>query len=465
MNPGGRAGPAPAVPRGGVGISPVAIASALGVAALAGIASLALMLLPAHEAADVTHYKYWARLVAFEGVAGAYSGVYPETAAIYPPLTMYGYELAGSLYRRFWDPEFEMQGALSSRALTVLVKLVAVVPHLALTIVVYLLVASRQPAPVPFGAAVAYGLNPAALFDTAYWGQPDPVHAGLLLLALWSFGHDRPTLGWLMVGLAAAAKPQAWVLLPLLGYVSLRRFGLAGTAAGGLAAAAAGLAVCLPFIAAGTISDLFKLPGLITETMPVASANAHNLWWLATEARPEFVFDADPWLGSVTYRQAAGVLALLLLGFTLWRTDPRGTPEHLLTLGSFLAFGWFMITTRAHENHAFFALPMLAVAAASSRFLAAVFAVISTTLFLNMVMHDFSLVAIRDAWFSGGTWVRLQLANAGLNLLVLLTWARWLAVSQPHPDLSSRTFPTLSSRACEGSTPEFARGDPTRRSG
>jgi hypothetical protein len=252
------------------------------------------------------------------------------------------------------------------------------------------------------------------------------VHAGFLLLAVWLFGLDRAFLGWAFVGLAAATKPQAWVLLPFLGFVSLRRFGLSRTMLGGSAAIAVGLVVCLPFLLGGTYMDLFKLPRFITETMPVASANAHNVWWLVTHAHPEFVFDSEPLLGDVTYRRAAAVLALALFAYTLWCTNPRGSPEHLLAACAFLAFGWFMVTTRAHENHAFFVLPLLVVAAPSSRFLQVLFAIISLTSFLNMTLHDFSLGPFREGLLAPQVWVQLQLVNAGANLVTLVAWAFWL---------------------------------------
>ena len=391
------------------------------VIAAAGLSAL-LMLLPAHAAADVTHYKYWARLVTTEGVAGAYSGRYPESAAIYPPVTMYGYRVAGALYQGLIDPTFDLERALGSRALTVLVKLVAVIPHLVAIVAIFGLLLRRHGATLALAAAAAYGLNPAALFDVAYWGQPDSAHALLLVVAVWCFEEDRPLPGWAAVGLAAATKPQAWALLPFLGYVSLRRFGLARSALGGLVAASTALLACLPYLLAGTFGQLLTLPRLIAETMPVATANAHNLWWLLTDARPEFVPDAEPLLGPLSYRQVAAALAVILLGYGLWRTDAQAGPGGLFAMAAYLGFGWFLVTTRAHENHAFFVLPLLVMAAPRSRFLTVAFAVISLTLFLNMTLHDFSLAPLRESLLGPDAWVRLQLANAGANVLLFALW-------------------------------------------
>ena len=38
---------------------------------------------------DITHYVYWTRLVTLGGIQAAYSGTWPETYAVYPPVTLY----------------------------------------------------------------------------------------------------------------------------------------------------------------------------------------------------------------------------------------------------------------------------------------------------------------------------------------------------------------------------------------
>src|SRR5581483_2829960 len=78
--------------------------AAVGVLILSAALSIGVMELPSNPLSDVVHYKYWTHQIATYGVSGAYSGEYPETAAIYPPVTMYGYRLAGWLYRHLYDP-------------------------------------------------------------------------------------------------------------------------------------------------------------------------------------------------------------------------------------------------------------------------------------------------------------------------------------------------------------------------
>ena len=396
--------------------------AALGILALATVVCAAVLMIPSNPRSDVVHYKYWTRQIATYGVSGSYSGTYPETAAIYPPVTMYGYRLAGWLYRHLYDPTFDMGAALQSQALSVLVRLVAVVPHLLGSLAIFWLLLRRFGPRPALLAMAAFALNPAAIFDAAYWGQPDAVHAFFLVLAIYCFEEDRPQVGYVFIGLACATKPQAWALLPFLAYVSLRRFGLARSALGAGVAALAGLAACIPYLVYGTFGEIFKLPGLIAETMPVVTANAHNLWWLVTRGKPDFVFDNEPLLGPLTFRQGATALTLLVMAYGLWRTDPWARAGELSAMAAFLAFGWFMVTTRAHENHDLFVLPLLVMATPRSRFYRAMFGLISLTLFLNMALHDYGLEEWRAGLLPPETWLRLQLANAALNVGILLVW-------------------------------------------
>jgi Gpi18-like mannosyltransferase len=396
---------------------------AIGIVILSAGASIYVLELPSNPLSDVVHYKYWTHQIATYGVSGAYSGTYPETAAIYPPVTMYGYRVAGWLYRHLYDPAFEMEAALTSHELTVLVKLVAVVPHLVSILVIYGLLRRRFGSGPALAAAAAIGLNPAAIFDGAFWGQPDIVHALLLLVAIYCFEEDRAELGYVFVGLAAATKPQAWALVPFIGYVSLRRFGIARTLVGGVVAGVAALVVCIPYLVYGTFGELLKLPELIAETMPVASANAHNLWWILTDAKQDFVPDAAPLLGPLTIRMVAVVLSVTVIGYGLWRTDPWARDGELSAMAAYLAFGWFLVTTRAHENHVFFALPLLVMATPRSWFYWLMFAALSTTLFLNMTLHDYGFL---DDWIRlVGTenWIRLQLLNAAANIVLFVIWS------------------------------------------
>lgn len=425
---------------------------------IAALTGVLLAAQPAHPDADVTHYKYWARLVTTQGMAAMYSGEYPETYVIYPPVTMYGLALVGHVYQAAIDPSFDREQALASAWLTLAVRLMALGMHLATGIVLFVFLSrAASPWQATAGAGL-YLLNPGALWDVAVWGQPDSWHALFALLGIWLLV-AHPFSGGAWLALAAMAKPQAWVLLPLAGAAVLRRAGPRGAAralaGGGLVV----LLVSLPFLLAGRLREALTLPGQISSVMPVASANAHNLWWLATAGASPFVFDNERLGGpfALTYRQAALVLLLAALAFTLWRAWSARGPWELAALSAYSVHAWFSLTTAAHENHPFMIFPFLCLVAWRDRFLMAVLLVLMATFSFNVLAHDGALAQQVRAWLGSATlepgllayaaaettpleaaqttldaeflrrwsW-RLQMAASAVNLLVLAAWTAWL---------------------------------------
>lgn len=388
---------------------------------------------------DMQHYKYWTRLVTLGGVQAAYSGTYPETYAIYPPVTLYAYQAVGNLYQTLVDPAFEVGRMLASHWLGVGIKGVAIGFHLLLGLTLFALLRVLHGTRAGALAATGYLLNPAAIFDVAYWGQPDAAHslwavlaAGLLELGLWG-----PS--WVALGVAAMTKPQAWALLPLFAWGQWLGGGARRVATGLALMGGTAAVLALPFILTGHLGDLTGLPREMAATMPVASAFAHNVWWVVTGGAEPLVYDQGALIGPVTYRHAALVLLGGVTLFALWQLA-RPTPRPLAFLAAYQAFGWFCLTTRAHENHAFFVLPLLAMALPSVAAARPLFAGITLTVLLNMLLHDPSLAPALAAVLSPDERWSLQMANAGLNLLMLALWTGELlrATRQPSNNPSPR---------------------------
>ncbi|MCC7106384.1 MAG: hypothetical protein IT307_14700 [Chloroflexi bacterium] len=396
---------------------------------VAAVAGVGLSLTPAHPLADVTHYKYWARLVTTEGIQAAYSGEYPRTYSIYPPVTLYGLRAVGGLYEITVDPTFDLDRALASQALTTGIRLMAVAVHLTLAATLYLL--SRRLAGERAAALSAglFAVSPGALWDQAVWGQPDSWHSLSVLLGLWWLGGLQAARGWGMLALAALTKPQAWVVLPLAGLFTLRRIpsrGMVAAAAAGLLVAAVVLA---PFALTGRLATVAGLPSHISRVMPVVTANAHNVWWIVTRASPEFALDSDVFRAGLTFRQVSAVLLvggyLFVLGVAWSRASDRWG---LLGLAAFNAHAWFCLTVGAHENHPFLVLPLLALVAWRSRFLAVVYVALTVLLTLNVLLHD---PGIRERLVTILDPTPLELAASWANLGIAVGWAVWLLAWRP----------------------------------
>src|ERR1044071_2269957 len=90
-------------------------------------------------AGDITHYVYWTRLVTQGGMQAAYSGTWPETYAVYPPVSLYAYQVVGRVYRFVEDPSFDPQRAQRSVFLHEAIKAVALGFHVATALALFLL--------------------------------------------------------------------------------------------------------------------------------------------------------------------------------------------------------------------------------------------------------------------------------------------------------------------------------------
>lgn len=162
--------------------------------------------------------------------------------------------------------------------------------------------------------------------------------------------------------------------------------------------------------------------------MPVVSANAHNLWWLAASVQgssPLVIPDAAPLAGALTYRTAAALLLAAFLVFVAWLVCSRRV---VLAEGAALwAAGWFVLTTQAHENHASVALPLLALALPSRPKLLGVLALLTVTGVLNLVLQDplalHRLELVAETAVSPPVLADLRTLNAGLAVALLLAWS------------------------------------------
>jgi Gpi18-like mannosyltransferase len=389
---------------------------------------------------DITHYVYWTRLVTLGGIQSAYSGEWPETYAVYPPVTLYAYEAIGTAYRWLQDPSFEVEQAQNSLWLREGIKFVALGFHILTALAIFWLLRRTVSALNAALASALYILNPAALYDVAHWAQPDGAHSLFSVLAVGLLSLGQVIAPWMAIAAAALAKPQAWAVLPLLAIATLRWHELAGLTRGLVAGGLTSLLIILPFVVTGHLGELLSLPGTVSSIMPVVSADAHNLWWLVLEPRgqdPLFVLDSARAVGPLTYRTVAAALvgAVLLVSYWLYWTRRASLAE----AAALDVLGWFTFTTQAHENHLFFALPLLSLAWPARRSLLVPFGIVSVTLLLNMVLHDQLVLEALGLGVQDALVERLRLANAAANVLCCLGWVSLAALRSAEPTAASAT--------------------------
>jgi Gpi18-like mannosyltransferase len=317
---------------------------------------------------------------------------------------------------------------LASQTYTFLIKLPGIVFHPVVAGAIYLLVRRFGPG-IAFGVAAAYAVNPAAAYDVAHLGQTDPVHAAFALLSVGALVGGQPLAAGALIALAALTKPQAWILLPVVGIGQIVWHGRRGALLGTLGGLVASAVVLLPWIVTNRLHHAERFFEALDNKSVYAqalTAQAHNLWWIPTLVEWRFINDWEPLIGAISYRVVGLTLVLALVTLVISRLPRLRPRDRLFSYVGLLIVGWFIVTVRAHENHLFMALPFLAVAWALDRRFGIVFGLVSASLLLNLALHDPLLVGNVAAGPDPGSdlpvWVLVaQIANVLLNLLTFAT--------------------------------------------
>lgn len=408
--------------------------------ALGGIIAVALLgLLWAQSLGfplDVDHYKYWTRLVTEQGVQAAYSGEFPHTYAIYPPVNLYFYWAIGQVYRAAIDPAFDMARALSNGTLTSMIKIPGILFHLLTMGLIYFWVSRKAGKTAGLLSSAAYGLQPGIIFDIAVWGQPDSVHAFFTVLTVVFLTSGQVAFGGASFAVAVLTKPQTWILAPLFLFYAWRKYGLPKLAVGGLSGAIASAVISAPFLLYGAWPQLITLPSRIASVAPSISANAHNIWWLLLGQRAINTPDSAILRFGLSYANIALALAGFSVIVSIFLLDERRSLSSLAAIAAFQSFAFFMVITKAHENHAFLALPLLSLVLAKIRELRPIFFILSFTFLANVVLHDPVAAPFMDGLF-GGHLSFVQRLDAGINVALLVGWTMLLFLSRNRPSRSA----------------------------
>lgn len=223
-------------------------------------------------------------------------------------------------------------------------------------------IGSRRSATLGLIGCALWCLNPAPIYNCAFWGQTDCVMIFFLLLTFMLLTENRLKLAGAAFGLCMLLKLQCAYLAPVVGLELLCRARdedsgpLRGLRLHELTRALAALGVAvgvwivgwLPFmIGAKSVTLPFDIMLGGLGTYPHVTLNADNIWGIFNL---NWVEDTTSLLGSITYR-VPGVLltvfsfaACILLYFI-----PRRRSTWLC--GAVMLECIFMLTTRQHERY------------------------------------------------------------------------------------------------------------------
>ena len=391
-----------------------AVLGTWGALLLLGLALRVALALAVHGVpTDIACFKSWAMTAAEGGLSRFYSGT---QFVDYPPGYVYVLGAVG-LVRLALGLDHGAPGFL------LLVKLPSILLDLVAAGLVFRLARPQTSLARAATLSALVALNPAAIHNSAVYGQVDVFLAVPLVLALALVARGALVRAALVYTVAVLVKPQALLVAPIAVLALLRKRDV-GTAARAVAASAAAAVVLLfPFSRSLDPSWVIGLYARTLGSYPYATLNAANLHalvggnWAPLSDRLFIVSHG-------TFGAAA--LAAVVLG-AAWLYHRSRDPASVLPVALVVLSAAFLVAARMHERYLY---PAVLVAAAAyavwrdPRFLL-LFAGFSVSVLLNeALLHD--LVARTGSFFVPANDVLLRLL-AALNA-VLVAYAIHVAI-------------------------------------
>lgn len=342
---------------------------------------------------DMRLFRKWARSVTEHGL----TDFYVRTGSCnYPPVFVLGWWGLGSAL------ELVDEGLKNQHLLHAALKLPASICDLLIALILFIegrrLLGRRR----GIAASALYFLNPAVMYNSAYWGQVDAVYTFLVLASLVFAFRRQWTWSGVAFGVALLAKFQSIAFLPLVFLEPYRQRGWRSVGWVVVGMVLAAVPILAPFALTDTLDDVIEraYTGVVGQ-YPELSTNAFNVWWwLGT---PEVLDDSVPYVLAAVAANGADTVSLdasPLLDFD-WRrvsliayaaavalilsihTYLRAPLSWYGTAG-LLGLAFFLIPTEMHERYAHPALAMLALWAVGGPWRERMFILVSMLLLLNL---------------------------------------------------------------------------------
>jgi dolichyl-phosphate-mannose-protein mannosyltransferase len=342
-----------------------------------------VFLLPIPSTNDDFFLPTWSRIVTVEGFHTIYN-VYdpvrnPPRECQYPPGYLYVLWLLGNLYQLLFSRELQEE----TIRFLILLRIPNMLADLALGVIIFRAIGRWWGARAAHVAFAAYVLSPAMILDSTIVTQIDSVQSLLMVGTVLLLVAGKDTEAIACLALAAFTKPQAVILAPLVLTVVARRGNWRALIRGAGASAALIITLSLPFILYRKIPELLRTLVTPVGTIPSLSANAFNLWWLASGG-DNWRYDTGPFLGSLTPR----FLGLVMLGTAAASASCRvyfdRSRDSIILSAAFVCFSFYAVCTEMTERYVLVVLPFFLLIAPSARKFAGIYLLLAVTAFINL---------------------------------------------------------------------------------
>ena len=350
---------------------------------------------------DINCFRAWSHSATTFGLSSFYESVWCD----YPPFYIYILYIVGNLYNGLFLESFDIY----SPFFVVLLKMPANIADIIIGILIFTVINKKSGYKPAFITMAVYVLNPAAIFDSAIWGQVDSVYTLLILLSIVFLDYEKPELSCAFFAISVLTKPQSLILGPVIALYILKKYNIRRSFVSASTALLVFIAFSAPFFYKGSFDRLLELYTGAAASYAYTSLNACNIWAFAGF----WVSDAEVFL-LISYRTWSLIFMGIYVALILYNVY-RGNLS--LNLAAFCMFlGFFMLPTRIHERYLFPIFAFLALEMVKDSKLRIVYGAFSATFFANLF---FALKLLNDKTFIESNYFPLYIVSI-VNILLFI---------------------------------------------
>ncbi len=303
---------------------------------------------------DIGVNQGWARSAVELGLARSYTEqVGGNMLPNYPPFSLMIFAATGHIYKTVISPDYDT----SLLAHRMMIKFPAILADVLLCLSFAVLIGRWRGRKYGLMAAAVFALHPAAIYESAVWGQTDSIFTLFIVASLIALLWEAPGIAGGLITLALLTKMQTIAVLPLFAVLYLLK---PKWIPRGLIGSVVVLAlVLLPFALGGTLNAVWGVYSGSVGYYPIVSSAAYNFWWslLADDAWSKQ--DSELLFGIISFRNAGILIVATIMATTLWMLRQRlkstdGWARQLIVLfsiSSLFALAFFLFMTEMHERY------------------------------------------------------------------------------------------------------------------
>lgn len=296
---------------------------------------------PGHTT-DMRCFSAWADMLYENGFSAFYAS---DAFTDYPPGYMYILRVVGFIkslhnYTAEWE--------------SIIIKFPAMIADIIAGILICHVASKKTSINKARLLAVMYIFNPAAIINSAVWGQVDAVYLLLILCSLILLDKKNIILSFITFAVAIIFKPQSLIFTPVFLFAGWEHIktgdninkSIKEVICGAISALIVALILMLPF----GIKNTLQQYTCTLNSYSYATINAFNIWGLFGMNWHE--------LNYITKIIGYCFIPLICIGADVIYFKGEQSSK-FFTTGAFLSFATYMLTVKMHERYAFCAVALM----------------------------------------------------------------------------------------------------------